>query len=326
MEPSHEAVWARVAAPREGATALGAVGRVMARLASRPAGSRASVPGNVTLSETLCLQQQALRQALPRTGERRGGLRPRARLLRRPAGGGDGATRRSFACGEPFVNDDLGRPVLAELAAHGTRLVALRSAGFNNVDLSAARDLGLTVMHVPDYSPYAVAEFTIALALALNRHLSRAYTHVREGNFSLQGLLGFDLHGKTAGVVGTGKIGGIVAETLLRASAAGCWPTTCSPTTGCGSSASSTWAWRVAPRIRPRHPALPADGRDAPPHRPDQYRRHEARRDAHQHQPRRAHRHRRGDRGTQVRAASVTSGWTSTRRRRGTSTRTTRAA
>ena len=116
----------------------------------------------------------------------------------------------------PFVNDDLGRPVLAELAAHGTRLIALRSAGFNNVDLSAARDLGLTVMHVPDYSPYAVAEFTIALALALNRHLSRAYAHVREGNFSLQGLLGFDLHGKTAGIVGTGKIGGIVAETLLR--------------------------------------------------------------------------------------------------------------
>ena len=115
-----------------------------------------------------------------------------------------------------FVNDDLGRPVLADLAAHGTRLVALRSAGFNNVDLSAAGDLGLTVTHVPDYSPYAVAEFTIALALALNRHLSRAYTHVREGNFSLQGLLGFDLHGKTAGIVGTGKIGGIVAETLLR--------------------------------------------------------------------------------------------------------------
>jgi D-lactate dehydrogenase len=115
----------------------------------------------------------------------------------------------------PFVNDDLGRPVLAELAAHGTRLIALRSAGFNNVDLSAARDLGLTVMHVPDYSPYAVAEFTIALALALNRHLSRAYTHVREGNFSLQGLLGFDLHAKTAGIVGTGKIGRIVAETLL---------------------------------------------------------------------------------------------------------------
>ena len=111
-----------------------------------------------------------------------------------------------------FVNDELGRPVLTDLAAHGTRLVALRSAGFNNVDLSAARDLGLTVMHVPDYSPYAVAEFTIALILALDRHLARAYTHVREGNFSLQGLLGSDLHGKTAGIVGTGKIGGIVAR------------------------------------------------------------------------------------------------------------------
>jgi D-lactate dehydrogenase len=125
-----------------------------------------------------------------------------------------------LASGSPavcaFVNDDLGRPVLAELAARGTRLVALRSAGFNNVDLGAAAELGITVMHVPDYSPYAVAEFTIALALALNRHLSRAYTHVREGNFSLQGLLGFDLHGKTTGIVGTGKIGGIVAETLLR--------------------------------------------------------------------------------------------------------------
>jgi D-lactate dehydrogenase len=116
----------------------------------------------------------------------------------------------------PFVNDDLGEPVLAQLAAGGTRLIALRSAGFNNVDLEAARDLGLTVMHVPDYSPYAVAEFTLALVLALNRHLSRAYTRVREGNFSLHGLLGFDLHGKTAGIVGTGKIGGIVAETLLR--------------------------------------------------------------------------------------------------------------
>jgi D-lactate dehydrogenase len=115
-----------------------------------------------------------------------------------------------------FVNDDLGRPVLTSLAAHGTRLIALRSAGFNNVDLGAAAELGLTVMHVPDYSPYAVAEFTIALVLALDRHLSRASAHVREGNFSLQGLLGFDLHGKTAGIVGTGKIGGIVAETLLR--------------------------------------------------------------------------------------------------------------
>lgn len=113
-----------------------------------------------------------------------------------------------------FVNDDLGARVLASLAVHGTRLIALRSAGFNNVDLSAAGELGMTVMHVPDYSPYAVAEFTIALILALNRHLSRAHAHVREGNFSLDGLQGFDLHGKSAGIIGTGKIGSLVAETL----------------------------------------------------------------------------------------------------------------
>ena len=123
-----------------------------------------------------------------------------------------------LALGSPavsaFVNDDLGGRVLAGLAARGTKLVALRSAGFNNVDLEAARDLGIRVMRVPDYSPYAVAEFTLALILALDRHLSRAYTRVREGNFSLDGLLGFDLHAKTAGIVGTGKIGGIVARNL----------------------------------------------------------------------------------------------------------------
>lgn len=113
-----------------------------------------------------------------------------------------------------FVNDDLGRPVLAELAARGTKLVALRSAGFNNVDLEAAHDLGIRVMRVPDYSPFAVAEFTVALILSLDRHLSRAYTRVREGNFSLDGLLGFDIHARTVGIIGTGKIGGIVARTL----------------------------------------------------------------------------------------------------------------
>ena len=113
-----------------------------------------------------------------------------------------------------FVNDDLGEPVLNELASGGTRLIALRSAGFNNVDLEVARDLGIRVMRVPDYSPYAVAEFTVGLILSLDRHLSRAYTRVREGNFSLDGLLGFDVHAKTAGIIGTGKIGGIVARNL----------------------------------------------------------------------------------------------------------------
>ncbi len=125
------------------------------------------------------------------------------------------ALARGFPVVCAFVNDELSRPVLQELARHGTRLIALRSAGFNNIDLGAAAELGITVARVPDYSPYAVAEFTLALVLALNRKLPRAYTRVREGNFSLDGLLGFDLHGKTAGVVGTGKIGSIVARVLL---------------------------------------------------------------------------------------------------------------
>jgi D-lactate dehydrogenase len=113
-----------------------------------------------------------------------------------------------------FVNDRLDRPVLEALAAGGTRLVALRSAGFNNVDLDAAKALGMTVVRVPAYSPYAVAEHTVGLMLALNRKLPRAAARVREGNFTLDGLLGFDMHGKTAGIVGTGKIGTVVARIL----------------------------------------------------------------------------------------------------------------
>ena len=113
-----------------------------------------------------------------------------------------------------FVNDQLDARCLARLARQGTRLVALRCAGFNNVDLTAARDLGVTVARVPAYSPHAVAEHTVALILALNRKIHRAYNRVREGNFALDGLLGFDLHGKTAGIVGTGKIGEIVARIL----------------------------------------------------------------------------------------------------------------
>ncbi len=108
-----------------------------------------------------------------------------------------------------FVNDDLSGPVLEKLAAMGVRLVALRCAGFNQVDLQAAEKLGLTIARVPAYSPYAVAEHTMALILSLNRKIHRAYNRVREGNFALDGLHGFDLHGKTVGVVGTGKIGAI---------------------------------------------------------------------------------------------------------------------
>jgi len=113
-----------------------------------------------------------------------------------------------------FVNDLLDRPVLETLRMAGVRLVALRCAGYNQVDLAAARELGLTVARVPDYSPYAVAEHAVALLLALNRKLPRAYNRVRESNFSLEGLVGFDLHGKTAGIVGTGKIGAVFARIM----------------------------------------------------------------------------------------------------------------
>jgi D-lactate dehydrogenase len=113
-----------------------------------------------------------------------------------------------------FVNDQLDRPCLAALAGQGVRLVALRCTGFNHVGLAAARELGLTVTRVPVYSPYAVAEHAVALLLTLNRKIHRAFNRVRELNFALHGLVGFDLHGKTAGIVGTGKIGRIVAEIL----------------------------------------------------------------------------------------------------------------
>jgi D-lactate dehydrogenase len=113
-----------------------------------------------------------------------------------------------------FVNDDLSAVVLEGLRDLHVRCVALRCAGYNNVDLDAAARLGLPVVHVPAYSPNAVAEHTLALILALNRRIHRAYNRVRDGNFALDGLVGFDLAGKTAGVVGTGRIGAIVARLL----------------------------------------------------------------------------------------------------------------
>jgi D-lactate dehydrogenase len=106
-----------------------------------------------------------------------------------------------------FVNDQLDAEVLNALHEGGTRLIALRSAGFNHVDLATAAALGLRVARVPAYSPYAVAEHAVALILTLNRKLHRAYARVREGNFSLDGLLGFEVHGSTVGIIGTGKIG-----------------------------------------------------------------------------------------------------------------------
>jgi D-lactate dehydrogenase len=113
-----------------------------------------------------------------------------------------------------FVNDIADAATLDILAAHGTRLLALRSAGFNTVDLPRAAELGIKMVRVPAYSPYAVAEHAVALALTLNRKLYKAYNRVRDDNFSLEGLLGFDLHGCTVGVVGTGKIGLVFAQIM----------------------------------------------------------------------------------------------------------------
>lgn len=113
-----------------------------------------------------------------------------------------------------FVTDDLSAPVLNVLAQNGTLLIALRSAGFNHVDLAAAKNLKLTVVRVPAYSPYAIAEFAVGLILTLNRKIHRAFNLVREQNFLLTNLLGFDLHGKTVGIIGTGKIGSIFAKIM----------------------------------------------------------------------------------------------------------------
>lgn len=114
-----------------------------------------------------------------------------------------------------FVNDEIDAATLSMLSAGETKLVALRCAGFNNVDVRRAAQFGVKVARVPVYSPHAVAEHTIGLILALDRKLHRAYARVREGNLALDGLLGFDLHGKTVGVIGTGRIGAIVAQILL---------------------------------------------------------------------------------------------------------------
>jgi D-lactate dehydrogenase len=112
-----------------------------------------------------------------------------------------------------FVNAVADAPVIDELVANGVKLIALRCAGYNNVDLNATRDR-IKVVRVPAYSPYAVAEHTLALMLTLNRKTHRAYNRTREGNFALSGLMGFDMYGKTAGIIGTGKIAKILIKTL----------------------------------------------------------------------------------------------------------------
>lgn len=113
-----------------------------------------------------------------------------------------------------FVNDSVNAEVLECLYQHQVRLVALRCAGYNNVDLDCARRLGISVCRVPEYSPHAVAEHAVGLILALNRNIHRAFNRVRENDYSLNGLMGFDLHGKTVGVVGTGKIGATFARIM----------------------------------------------------------------------------------------------------------------
>ncbi len=113
-----------------------------------------------------------------------------------------------------FVNDVVDSSLLAQLFKQGVRLICLRCAGYNNVDIAAACALGIHVVNVPAYSPYAVAEHTLGLMLALNRHIPEADNRVHAGNFSISGLQGFDMHGKTAGIIGTGRIGALVACSL----------------------------------------------------------------------------------------------------------------
>lgn len=134
-------------------------------------------------------------------------LEPRLDAATAPLAAGSGAV-----C--TFVNDKLDAPALEALAGLGVRIVALRCAGYNNVDLLAAERLGLPVVRVPAYSPHAVAEFTIGLLIALDRKIHRAWARTRENNFALEGLVGRNLHGRIAGVVGTGRIGALVARTL----------------------------------------------------------------------------------------------------------------
>lgn len=159
---------------------------------------------NVAVFDTHTYDRQALESANSTWGHQLTFFEPRLT-----------AETATLAAGFPavcsFVNDRLDRRALETLQAGGTRLVALRSAGYNHVDLRAAAELGLTIVRVPAYSPHAVAEHAVALILALNRKIYRAYNRVREGNFQLDGLVGYDLYGKTVGVVGTGKIGAIFA-------------------------------------------------------------------------------------------------------------------
>ena len=195
-----------------------------------------------------------------------------------------------------FVNDQCDEGALAALARQGCRLIALRCAGFNNVDLRAAERLGLKVVRVPAYSPYAVAEHALALILCLNRKIHRAYNRVREGNFALDGLLGFDMHGKTVGIIGTGKIGLILARTLRghglpRLGARSISHRPSSNRLGGAIRRTARDSGKSSDIISLHCPLTPETHHliDSAVDRP-----HEAWRDARQHQPRRTDRHRGG--------------------------------
>ncbi len=154
----------------------------------------------VALFDTRRYDKEAFEEANARFGHDVSFLEPR--LTRDTA-----ALARGFGAVCSFVNDRVDAEALERLGEGGVRLVALRSAGYNHVDLAAAAALGIPVVRVPEYSPHAVAEHAVGLLLTLNRKIHRAYARVREWNFSLEGLVGFDLFGKTVGVVGTGRIG-----------------------------------------------------------------------------------------------------------------------
>jgi D-lactate dehydrogenase len=162
---------------------------------------------NVAVFSTRSYDRQFLEPAFARAGHEPTFFVPRLTTETAPLAAG-------FEAVCVFVTDALDRAVLERLAAGGTRLVALRSAGFNNVDLAAADQLRIAVVRVPAYSPHAVAEYAVGLMLALNRKIHRAVSRAREGNFALEGLLGFDFYGRTAGIVGTGQIGAVVARIL----------------------------------------------------------------------------------------------------------------
>ena len=161
----------------------------------------------VAVFDTHRFERDALERANQRHGHELAYYEPRLTRETAPL-----AERFDAVCS--FVNDRLDNDALEVLQRGGVKLIALRSAGFNHVDLPAARRLGFTVVRVPEYSPYAVAEHAVALMLTLIRKTHRAYARVRESNFSLDGLVGFDLHGKTVGVVGTGRIGAVLLRIM----------------------------------------------------------------------------------------------------------------